>query len=260
MKQGRTRIFIERIAVVVAVIAFWELAAGGFGLELELVRQSLVPRPTHVLPDIVAYAESGFLVRDMASTIGTAMIGLVLGVVSGALVGLLFGYSRHLAAVMEPLMVALNSLPRITIAPLLILWFGLGITSKIVLSVFMVFFIIFFNTYLGVRSVDGDLMRVVKVMGGTRMEATRMVVIPSVASWVFAALRTCVSFSITAVVVGEFVGATQGLGYRLVLATALFQTTRVFSIMLILMVVGAVLVEIARRAENYLLRWRPAMS
>ncbi len=157
-------------------------------------------------------------------------------------------------------MVALNSLPRITVAPILILWFGLGMTSKVVLSLFTVFFVIFFNTFLGVRNVDPELVRAVRAMDGGPRDIARMVVVPSVASWIFAALRTSVSFALSGAVVGEFVGSTSGLGYRMLLAAGLLRTERVFAIMLLLMVVGVSLVEISRRVERYMLRWRPTAA
>ncbi len=165
-----------------------------------------------------------------------------------------------LAAVFEPIMVALNSLPRITVAPILILWFGLGMTSKVALSLFTVFFVIFFNTFLGVRTVDPELFKAVRVVGGRLRHVARMVVIPTVASWIFAALRTSVSFALSGAVVGEFVGATSGLGYRMLLAAGLLHTERVFTIMVFLMLVAVTLVETSRRVEAYLLRWRPPLA
>jgi NitT/TauT family transport system permease protein len=177
--------------------------------------------------------------------------------VGGMAAGILFGYWRTGAAIIEPVMVAMNSLPRITVAPILIIWFGLGMTSKVLLSLFTVFFVIFFNTYAGVKSVNPDLIKAVKVMGGGRRHTARMVVVPSVCNWIFAALRTSVSFALTGAVVGEFVGSSSGLGYRMLLATGLLDTPRVFAIMLILMTVGTVLVTISSRVERHLLKWNP---
>ena len=119
------------------------------------------------------------------------------------------------------------------------------------------FFVVFFNTYLGIRSVDPELVKAVQVMGGTRGDLARFVVLPSVFSWIFAALRTSVSFALTGAVVGEFVGASSGLGYRLSIAAGLLDTKRVYLILLILMVFAVTLVEIAKRLEGRLLRWRP---
>ena len=120
------------------------------------------------------------------------------------------------------------------------------------------FFVVFFNTYLGIRSVDPELVKAVQVMGGSRVHLARFVVLPSVFSWIFAALRTSVSFALTGAVVGEFVGASAGLGYRLNIAAGLLDTKRVYLILLILMVFAVTLVEIAKRVEGRLLRWRPS--
>ncbi len=255
-----TRVLLGRIALIAGLLLSWEAATGGLGLGWKVFETAIIARPSLIAQDIVAYANSALLVRDLQATLSAAFLGLFFGVAGGIAVGLLFGYMTTIAAIFEPIMVALNSLPRITVAPMLILWFGLGMTSKVALSLFTVFFVIFFNTFLGVRNVDPELVKAVRVMGGGPRQVARMVVIPSVASWIFAALRTSVSFALTGAVVGEFVGSTRGLGYRMLLAAGTLHTERVFAIMLILMVVGVSLVEISRRVERYLLRWRPPQA
>lgn len=259
LRRG-VRVAVLRILLLAGLILFWEAATGGFGLGWRLFETSIVAQPSRIALDLVAYARSGLLARDVRITLSEAFLGLLLGTAGGVVLGILFGYWIIVAAVFEPLMVALNSLPRITVAPILILWFGLGATSKVMLSLFTVFFVMFFNTFLGVRNVDPELVKAVRVMGGGSRDVARMVVVPSVASWIFAALRTSVSFALSGAVVGEFVGSTNGLGYRMLLAAGLLNTPRVFAIMLLLMVVGVSLVEISRRLEQYLLRWRPASA
>ncbi|MBA2448923.1 MAG: ABC transporter permease [Chloroflexi bacterium] len=248
----------KRGLAIAALFGGWELLTGGFGGVIRpAVNPALFPPPSLAIADLVAYARSGLLLTDMTITLGAAFAGLFLGTVGGLLLGLLLGYWRSVADVVEPILVAFNSLPRVALAPVLIIWLGLGISSKIFLSLFTVFFIVFFNTYLGVRSVDPDLVKAIKVMGGTRGQIARMVVMPSVFSWIFAALRTSVSFALTGAVVGEFVGSTAGLGYRMNIASGLLNTPRVFGILLLLMVIGVILVELAKRVELRLLRWRP---
>jgi NitT/TauT family transport system permease protein len=173
------------------------------------------------------------------------------------LFGLLLGYLHTVAETVEPVLIAFNSLPRIALAPVLIIAFGLGIASKIFLAFITVFFVIFFNTYLGIRSVDPELVKAVKVMGGGRWDLARFVVLPSVFSWIFAALRTSVSFALSGAVVGEFVGSTSGLGYRMVISAGLLDTNRTYAILLLLMAIAVTLVEVAKRVEDRLLRWRP---
>ena len=249
---------LRRTALIAAIFAAWEVTTGGFGLGLQLWSPAIVARPSSALAELGPYAESGLLWRDLSTTLTEAMIGLVLGIIGGAALGLVLGYWRPVSELIEPILVSLNSLPRIAVAPILLPWLGLGITSKIALSLFTVFFVVFFNTYLGVRSVDPELVRVVQVMGGSRVHLARFVVLPSVFSWIFAALRTSVSFALTGAVVGEFVGASAGLGYRLSIAAGLLDTKRVYLILLILMLFAVTLVEIAKRVEGRLLRWRPS--
>ncbi len=253
----RHQLFLKRVLFILAILFIWEATTGGFGPRWQVFNSVLLSRPSHIAIALVDYARSGLLLTDARQTLQEAFSGLFLGIVGGIFVGILFGYWETGAAIFEPTMVALNSLPRITVAPILILWFGLGITSKVVLSLFTVFFVVFFNTYAGVKSVDPDLIKSVRVMGGGPKEIARMVVVPSVASWVFAALRTSVSFALTGAVVGEFVGSTKGFGYRILLATGVMDTDRVFAIMVILMTVGVVLVTLSSKLERYLLRWKP---
>jgi NitT/TauT family transport system permease protein len=257
-KRTGVPLALKRALVIAALFAAWELCAGGFGGLIEpMVNQAILPPPSMALADLVEYGQSGLLARDLSATLRAAFIGLFLGIAGGLIAGLALGYWRSAADVVEPIFVAFNSLPRVALAPILIIWFGLGVTSKIFLSLFTVFFIVFFNTYVGVRSVDPDLVKAVRVMGATREQIARIVVMPSVFSWIFAALRTSVSFALTGAVVGEFVGATEGLGYRMAIASGLLNTPRVFAILLLLMVIGVSLVEIAKRVELRLLRWRP---
>lgn len=247
-----------KLLAVLGALAVWEVGTGGLGWRP--LPPALLPSPGETWASLVAYARSGLLAVDVSRTLTQAFLGLGLGIAVGTALGVGLAYFRRLGDALEPLMAALNSLPRVAVAPLLIIWFGLGLTSKVALAFFTVVFVIFMNTYAGVRSVDPDLVRAVQVMGGQGRDVARWVVLPWVASWVFAALRTSISLALAATVTGEFVGSTQGLGYRMVLATGVLDTPRVFAILLVLMTVGYGVVEGARRVEAYLLRWRPEIS
>lgn len=252
------RLLVRRTLVILGIFLVWELTTGGFGLGIQLWSQAILARPSASLVELVNYANSGLLARDLGVTLTEAFAGLVLGIVGGAALGLALAYFPRVAELLEPVLVSFNSLPRIAIAPILLPWLGLGIASKIALALFTVFFVVFFNTFLGVRSVDPELVKAVLVMGGGRWHLARFVVLPSVFSWIFAALRTSVSFALSGAVVGEFVGASSGLGYRLNIAAGLLDTNRVYAILLLLMVIAVSLVEIAKRVEARLLRWRPS--
>jgi NitT/TauT family transport system permease protein len=256
---SRGRLALQRAAFVGALLLLWEAATGGFGIP-PVLEPIIVARPSRAFAEIGAYAATGLLAKDLAATLQAASVGLGLGIVGGVAFGLLLAYARGVADTIEPVLVAFNSLPRIALAPVLVIAFGLGITSKIFLAFFTVFFVIFFNTYLGVRSVDPELVKAVRVMGGTRRDLARFVILPSVFSWIFAALRTSVSFALSGAVVGEFVGSTAGLGYRMVISAGLLDTDRTYAILLLLMAIAVTLVELAKRVEDRVLRWRPTSA
>jgi NitT/TauT family transport system permease protein len=256
---SRGRLALQRVAFVGALLLLWEAATGGFGIP-PVLEPIIVARPSRAFAEIGAYAATGLLAKDLAATLQAASVGLGLGIVGGVAFGLLLAYARGVADTIEPVLVAFNSLPRIALAPVLVIAFGLGITSKIFLAFFTVFFVIFFNTYLGVRSVDPELVKAVRVMGGTRRDLARFVILPSVFSWIFAALRTSVSFALSGAVVGEFVGSTAGLGYRMVISAGLLDTDRTYAILLLLMAIAVTLVELAKRVEDRVLRWRPTSA
>lgn len=248
---------LRRTALIVAIFVAWEAVTGGFGLGIVVVTPAILARPSAAFAELGPYAASGLFWKDIWATLSESMSGLVLGILGGATLGVVLAYLPRVSETVEPVLVSFNSLPRIAVAPILLPIFGLGIGSKIALSFFTVFFVVFFNTYLGIRSVDPELVKAVQVMGGGRGHLARFVVLPSVFSWIFAALRTSVGFALSGAVVGEFIGASAGLGYRLNIAAGLLDTKRVYLILLILMVFSVTLVELARRVEGRLLRWRP---
>ena len=146
------------------------------------------------------------------------------------------------------------------LAPLLVIWFGLGITSKILVAWSIVFFIMFYNVYAGVKSIDPDYIKAIRLLGATPRQITRIVVAPAIVSWVFAALRICVSYALLGAVVGEFAGATSGLGYRLIVAEGLLQTDLLYAIIFILMTIGYLVSVLTKYVELWFLRWRPPVA
>lgn len=251
------KVWVYRLLAIGASYLLWDLSTGGLGLGWRAWPPVILASPSDTFASLSAYSASGLMGRDVTQTLLSALYGLVLAIVCGVVFGVGFAYVRIVGDTLEPIFSAVNSLPRLAIAPLLIVWFGLGIESKVALVWFTIVFIIYFNTYLGVRNLDPDLVRAVRVMGGNGYHLARMVLLPSVLSWIFAALRTSVAFSLAIAVTGEFVGSTAGIGYRLVIATGVLDTARVFAIIFLLMAIGFVLVQVTERVEKYLLRWRP---
>jgi len=197
------------------------------------------------------------LFNDLVVTLIEAFAGLVSGTITGVLIGVLFARYRLVDRVFEPFFQAVNAVPRPALAPLLVIWFGLGMTSKILASWSAVFFVMFYNVYAGVKAIDPDYIRAIRLLGATGSQIVGIVVVPSVVSWIFAALRVSVAFSLLGAIVGEFAGATEGLGYRLLVAEGLLQTDMVYAILFLLMAVGVTLTSLAKHVENRLLRWRP---
>jgi NitT/TauT family transport system permease protein len=191
-----------------------------------------------------------------AATLKNTFWGFLVGVGTGVVAGLILGRSALLARIFEPYIIAVNSLPRIAMVPLIILMFGLGDMSKIVTAWVIVFFVVFFNTYEGARAVDRDHIDVARLLGAGSWRILWTVTVPSTMAWVFAALTPAVSFSLIGVIVGEFIGAERGLGKLIVEAEARADSTDMMVALFVLMIVGIALAMAIRRLQSYLLRWQ----
>lgn len=183
--------------------------------------------------------------------------GFLFGSATGIAAGLVLGRSDFLARVFGPYVVALNSIPRIALVPLVILIFGLGDLSKIATAWLVVFFVVFFNTFEGTRAVDRDQIAAARLMGASEFAVLRTVVVPSALAWVFASLLPAVSFALVGVIVGEFIGAERGLGKLIIEAEARANASEMMVAIFIMMIVGIVLAMLVQALQSYLLRWHP---
>ncbi len=190
------------------------------------------------------------------ATLYNTFWGFFVGVSTGVIAGLALGRSDTLARIFEPYIVAVNSLPRIALVPLIVLMFGLGDLSKIMTAWIIVFFLVFFNTFEGARSVDRDHINVARLLGATHWQITYSVIVPSTMAWVFASLTPAISFSLIGVIVGEFIGAEKGLGKIIIESEATLETADMMVALFVLMVVGVLLAVGIRRVQSYLLRWQ----
>ena len=172
----------------------------------------------------------------------------MVGVATGFAVGLLLSQNRRLARILNPYVIAPNSVPRIALVPLITMIFGLGVGSKVVMAWFMVFFLVFFNTFKGGLSIERELVDFCRTLGGTPRQITRTVRVPNALAWAFTALPNAVSFALIGVVISELVGSTTG---------ATLNLTDMFASVVVLSAVGVALVTLIRRAERRLLRWAP---
>ncbi|MCL5960929.1 MAG: ABC transporter permease [Chloroflexi bacterium] len=242
---------IDRVALTLVLLLIWE----GI-VQIGWVHPFFISQPSRILGDLWVMVSTGYIFPHLAISMYETLMGLALGLVLGMAAGLGAAISRRVGDAIEPLLVAFNSMPRIAIAPLFIIWFGFGTESKIALGTMVVFFIIFFNAFAGVRSVDPVLVNSIRTMGGNGFHVLRMVILPTTLAWVFAAMKTSISMALVSAVVGEFVGSTAGVGWIMVQASGVNNTTRLFSTMIVLAIVGGLLFVAIRWAEDRMLNWR----
>jgi NitT/TauT family transport system permease protein len=191
-----------------------------------------------------------------AVTLKNTFFGFITGVTSGFAAGLILGRSDRLSAIFQPFITAVNSIPRIALAPIIVLAFGIGDTSKVVTSWIVVVFLVFFNTFEGARSIDEGFVNAARLLGASEWQITRTVVIPSTMAWVFASLSPAISFALIGVIVGEFIGAEKGIGRLIIESEARGEASGMMVAVTILMIVGVVLSAAIRRLQAYLLRWQ----
>lgn len=185
-----------------------------------------------------------------------ALLGFVAGSVSGILIGLMLGRSIFIANVLDPFLMALYSLPKVALAPLFILWFGIGIEMKIILAAVTVFFLVFLNTYTGVRDVSREQLLVLRLMGANERQLLTKVVLPSAMIWVFAGLRLSVPYALIGAIVGEVIASNRGLGYLISSSAAKFDTAGVFAALVGIVVLATVLNTAVKQAERLLMPWK----
>ena len=233
------------------VLAFWEWASG------RLLDTFFISKPSLVAGFLWQSILNGTLARDISVTMRETVIGYVIGAPLAVLCGFLLAQAPRVAAVLNPYILALYGVPRIALAPLFLVWFGIGENSKIFLALMMTFFLTFVNTYTGIHTVDAGLKNVARVMGASSRQVFWKVVLPAASPWIIAGLRVSIPQALVAAVVGELVMSTAGLGYRIGLSTQTFNITGAMSGVIVLMLIVIVLNLLLDRAEAYLLRWRP---
>jgi NitT/TauT family transport system permease protein len=215
-----------------------------------------VPAPSAVFAVMVSLFTDGGIGPHLRATFIAAFAGLVAGLLVGVLLGFAAALSPLVADLLEPVMILLNAVPRVVLAPLFVIWLGIDLASKVALSLILVAVLMFFAVYNGIREVDQRLVERVQTLGGGRRELVREVYIPSVTAWVLGNLKVAVGFAFTGAVVGEFVAASRGLGYLLQFAQSTYNAALTIALIVLIMAVVLVLFAIAERVERRLLRWR----
>lgn len=245
------RPWARQTVALAGLILLWEVAS-----RAGLIDPFYAPPPSTVAVTLWGLFASGSIWTHIAATFSAALLGLAGGLVIGAVLGFAAAMARPLADVLEPVMILLNAIPRVILAPLFIIWFGIDIGSKVALSLVLVAVLVFFSVYSGIREVDPRLIERVKTLGGGRGTLLREVYVPSVTAWVMGSLKVAVGFAFTGAVVGEFVASSRGLGYLLSFAQSTYNAAQTLALIFIIMGFVLVLFSLAGRLERWLLRWR----
>jgi NitT/TauT family transport system permease protein len=256
--RRRRRIVVNtlRVLLLVVIIGGWELTT-----RVGIVDPFFWGQPSGIWAQIVTWVTQGTaqgpLWEQIAVTLEETVLGFLIGVVLGVIFGVVLGRNRFLADVLGPYIKAANSIPRVVLGSIFIIGLGLGIQSKVALAVVLVFFIVFFNAFQGVREVDRNLLANARILGANQRQLSTAVIIPSALTWIIASLHTSFSFALVGAVVGEFLGSTQGIGLMIQTAQGAFNANGVFAAMVILAVVALLSELLITALENRLITWRP---
>src|SRR5688572_17070192 len=256
----RIQLLALQLLVAVVAVLIWHVGTtvpiGG----VKLLPPFFFSTPGAVGSRIVKWFVEGTIWRHLWITLLESVLAFVIGSVSGVLVGFWFARQPLVAAVFDPYVKMINALPRVVLAPIFALWFGLGIWSKVALGVTLVFFIVFFNVYQGVKEVSPVVLNNTIMLGANRRQLLRHVYLPSATSWVFSSLHTAVGMAFVGAVVGEYLGSARGVGYLIQQAEGAFDINTVFAGIIVLTAFALVLDFAVGKVEQRLLVWRPSQS
>ncbi len=254
---------LYQLALLAAVLVFWYVMTApgllpNFMFENDRQAAFFFGEPLKVLARVWAwFVSDADIYRHLAVTLVETVLAFVAGSVLGLAGGLWLALAPMASAILEPYVKALNSMPRIILAPIFAVWFGLGIGSKVALGVTLVFFIVFFNVYQGVKEVSPVVLANARMLGANPRQLLRHVYLPSATSWVFSSLHTSVGLAFVGAVVGEYLGSSQGVGYLILQAEGTFDINTVMAGILVLTACALLLDAAVGRAERRLMKWQP---
>jgi NitT/TauT family transport system permease protein len=251
LRRYTDKLWVRRTIALIVLVAAWEVLS-----RTGVFNPFYMPPPSQVVAVLVELFTDGRIWVHLEATFTAALIGLLAGLVIGIILGFLAALVPILADLLEPVMILLNAIPRVILAPLFVIWMGIDLGSKVMLALVLVSVLVFFAVYGGIKEVDRRLVERVKTLGGGRLVLLREVYVPSVTSWVMGNLKVAVGFAFTGAVVGEFVASARGLGYLLQFAQSTYNAALTIALILLIMAFVLVLFTLAERLERWLLRWR----
>jgi NitT/TauT family transport system permease protein len=247
-----------RIALVVLWLGSWELAAR------TVVDPFYYSMPSKIWDKLVIWftdgTSQGSIWSNIAITLEEAVLGFLIGTLAGVVLGVLLGRSRFTAEVLAPFIKGANAIPRIVLASLFVIWFGLGMSSKVATAFVLVFFAVFFNAFQGAREVDKVLVDNSRILGASRWDLMRTIILPSATSWILASMHVAFGFALIGAIVGEFTGADKGLGILINHSQGNFDAAGIYAGMLITTVLALVAEWLITLLEKRLTSWRPSVS
>lgn len=243
-------ITLTRTAIILGFLLLWELASGRW------IEPFLISSPTRIFSSLISGFREGDLFQHSWVTFTEIAIGYPIGAIAGIGLGYAFGRSRLLAEIFEPIIMALNGIPRTALAPLFIVWLGIGLWSKVGVVFLLTFFLNFFNTYSGMRQMDQEYVDLARLMGVSGWKLSFKVIFPAISPYVFTGIRTSIPFAVIGAIVGEFVAATEGIGFFIRMSAGIFRTADVFVGIIVLMIMVIIMDKIAEAIERRALRWQ----
>ena len=255
--MSRGGLLLFQLLVALVFFGLWQLLA-----TVPIFGHTVLPpfffsTPVNVFNRILKWLIEGTIWRHLLVTLVESVLAFVIGSLSGSLIGFWFARQQTVAAIFDPYVKMMNALPRVVLAPIFALWLGLGIWSKVALGITLVFFVVFFNVYQGVKEASTTLLDNARMLGMSERQLLRHVYWPSALSWMFSSLHTSVGFAVVGAVVGEYLGSAAGLGYLIQQAEGVFDVAGVFAGMIVLAMFVVAIDLLVTKVENRLLVWRP---
>lgn len=243
------------VILLAVFIAAWQMLA-----DRGMINPLFFSSPKQVLADMAEMFSTGYIMPHIGITLYAAFLGLFYGIVLGTAIALIVGNNRVLAHILEPIFVGIHGLPLLALGPLFVVWFGIGIKSKIFMATISVFFLVFFNIYAGFKDVDIQLIQTLKLMRASKIQLMTKVILPSCIPWLIASLKAGVGAAVLGAIVGEYLGATAGLGWVIQSAGGYYNITRVIACVIVLMVIMFILNAIVSWIDRKALKWRPSIN
>lgn len=253
-------ILAVQVGLLLALVWSWEFLAGTPGEPHVLIDVYYTSEPSAVWSALLRWVDQGVLLPSIAVTVQETVVGFVVGAAIGLVGGLILGVNAYFATVLAPFISALYSIPRLALVPLFMLWFGVGLTSKVALVASVVAFLVFYATYAGVKDVDRHLVDKLRLMRATTWQVHAKVTVPSAMTFILSGLSISAPYALVVAVTAEMLGSNRGMGYLLVNSSGQFYTAGVFAAITVMMLMGIGLMLLVRLLESRLLRWKTTQA